>query len=239
VWSPADEVSRVLVTCAHPDDADFGCAGTVAVLVDHGVDVAYCIATRGEAGGSDRSQPRSEMAEIRQREQRAAAAAVGVSNLTFLGHPDGQVAATQELRRDFARVIRQFRPDVVISQSPERRWDIIYASHPDHLATGEAVVAAVYPDSRNPFAHPELLDEGLEPHTVKEIWLMAMPTVGVAVDITDVFERKVAALACHKSQGGDDPAMAELLGGWARGSARAAGLPEGSLAEVFQVVSTA
>ena len=124
-----------------------------------------------------------------------------------------------------ARVIRQFRPDLVIGPSPDRNWSAIYASHPDHLAAGEAAVAAVYPDSRNPFAHPELLEEGLEPHTVAALWMMAAPAANVAVDITDAFGRKVAALACHKSQGGDNPGIEERLSQWARGSAGRGGAP--------------
>jgi LmbE family N-acetylglucosaminyl deacetylase len=240
LWSVEIEpFHRVLVTCAHPDDVDFGCSATVATLVDQGIEVAYCLATDGEAGGSDRSLPRDEMAKIRRREQMAAAAVVGVSDVRFLGHPDGQLAATFELRRDFSRVIRQFKPDLVIAQSPERRWDVIYASHPDHLAAGEAAIDAVYPDSRNPFAHPELLDEGLEPHTVPALWVMT-PTgaANVVVDVTGALDRKIAALACHESQGGNAPDMAPRMEAWARGSAAAAGLPEGRLAESFLSVAT-
>ena len=144
------------------------------------------------------------MAALRQDEQRAAAAVVGVSDVRFLGHPDGRVEATQELRRDISRVIRQVRPERVLTQSPERNWDFIYASHPDHLAAGEAAVCAVYPDARNPFAHPELLDvERLEPWTVPELWIMGppgTPQITVAVETTGTVERKVEALLCHKSQ---------------------------------------
>jgi LmbE family N-acetylglucosaminyl deacetylase len=239
VWSPEDEAfGRVLVMCAHPDDVDFGCSATVAALVAYGIEVAYCIATDGEAGGNDRSQSRSEVAKIRREEQVAAAARVGVSDVRFLGYPDGRLSATFELRRDFTRVIRQFKPDLVIAPSPERNWDVIYASHPDHLAAGEASVAAVYPDSRNPFAHPELLAEGLEPHTVPALWVMAAPASNLAVDITDTVDRKIAALSCHQSQGGDDPGIAERMHAWAQGSAAAAGLPEGRLAELFWAVPT-
>ncbi len=108
------------------------------------------------------------MAAIRRREQLDAAQAVGVTDVTFLGFPDGRLLPDLDLRRDIARVIRQFRPDRVVAQSPERNWARIYASHPDHLAAGEAAICAVYPDARNPFAFPELLEEGLEPHTVPE-----------------------------------------------------------------------
>lgn len=238
-WSPEDEpFERVLVVCAHPDDVDFGMAGTVATLVDHGAEVRYCIVTSGEAGGNDRSQSRDEMAKVRQEEQRAAAAVLGVHDVSFLGYPDGRLSPSFELRRDLTRAIRVARPDLVIGQSPERNWNIIYASHPDHLAAGEAVVDAVYPDSRNPFAHPELLEEGLEPHTVRALWLAAAPAANLSVDITDAFERKVAALRNHVSQGTDDPAIDERMGQWARGSAATAGLPEGRLAELFWSIAT-
>ena len=129
----------------------------------------YCIVTDGDAGGSDRSIA-SALAGIRRDEQRAAAAVVGVQDVCFLGYPDGALVASNELRRDICRVVRTLRPDRVVCQSPERYWDAIGASHPDHLAAGEATVCAFYPDVRNPFAHPELLGEGLEPHTVRELW---------------------------------------------------------------------
>lgn len=236
LWSPGDGVDRVLVVTAHPDDVDFGAAGTVAAFTDAGVEVAYCIVTDGEAGGDDRSLPRSEMAEIRRREQRAAAAEVGVRDVTFLGHPDGRVSPTLDLRRDISRVIRRFRPQRVLAQSPERNWDRVFASHPDHLAAAEAAACAVYPDSRNPFAHPELLEEGLEPHTVDEMWLMAFPAPTVAVDTSATFARKVAALRSHRSQVGDGEHLEGMLREWSTAVARQAGLPEGSLAEAYRVV---
>ena len=131
-------VERVLMVTAHPDDVDFGAAGSVATWVKAGVEVAYCIVTNGDAGGSDRSVSRTEMARIRQEEQRAAAAELGVSNVSFLGYPDGRLTPSIQLRRDVSRAVRQFRPDRLVCQSPERNWDRIGASHPDHLAAGEA-----------------------------------------------------------------------------------------------------
>jgi LmbE family N-acetylglucosaminyl deacetylase len=240
VWSPGlDALERVLVIQAHPDDVDFSCAGTVATFVGHGIDVRYCIATDGEAGGNDRAMPRSEMAAIRRREQVAAAREVGVSEVIFLGHPDGRLEPSLDLRRDLSRVIRQTTPDLVISPSPQRNLAVIFASHPDHLAAGEAAMCAVYPDSRNPFAHPELLEEGLEPHTVGRLWLTGGAAGNVVVDITSSFRKKVAALACHQSQGGDGDGMEGLLSGWARGNAVAAGLGEERLAEQFFEIRTA
>jgi LmbE family N-acetylglucosaminyl deacetylase len=238
LWSPDDGVQRVLVVTAHPDDVDFGSAGTVAAFTGAGVEVTYCIVTNGEAGGSDRAMTRTDMAALRQDEQRAAAAVVGVSELRFLGHPDGMVESTPGLRRDISRVIREVRPERVVTQSPDRNWDFIYASHPDHLATGEAAVRAVYPDSRNPFAHPELLEaEGLEPWTVPELWLMGPgDQAGIAVDTTATVERKVAALLCHKSQIPDPDGVTTRIRDGARAQAESAGLAEGASAELFRVI---
>jgi len=231
-------MERVLVVTAHPDDVDFGAAATVATLTGNGVQVAYCIVTDGDAGGSDRTISRAEMAVLRREEQRAAAAEVGVSDITFLGYPDGRLTPSLELRRDISRVIRQFQPQRVITQSPERNWDFIYASHPDHLAAGEAAVCAVYPDARNPFAHPELLDnEGLEPWSVPELWIMGPVAhgAGIAVDTTATVPRKVAALLSHKSQIGDPEGIRQRVLGAAQSSGERAGLPEGSSAELYRV----
>ena len=232
-------VERVLVVVAHPDDIDFGTAGSVATWTDAGIEVTYCLVSSGDAGGHDRSLPRPEVAALREAEQTAAAKQVGVTDLHFLHHPDGRVEATLALRRDISRVIRQIRPQRVLSMSPERMWDRIYASHPDHLATGEATVAAVYPDSRNPFAHPELLeDDGLEPWTVPQMWMPIRLDANVFVDITDGFERKLAALLSHTSQIPDPDRIESLLRDWAAGNAATAGLPDGRLAELFRAVDT-
>ena len=193
-------IERILIVSAHPDDVDFGVGGTIAKWTSEGIDVIYCIVTDGDAGGDDLELPREEMARIRRVEQTAAAATVGVTDLRFLAYPDGRLVPSIELRRDISRVIRSVRPQRVVCQSPERIWDRVYASHPDHLAAGEAAVCAVYPDARNPFAHPELLADGFEPWTVPELWLMAHPDVDIYVDTTDTVDKKIAALLCHKSQ---------------------------------------
>ena len=232
-------VDRILVVTAHPDDVDFGAAGSVAVWTHSGVEVAYCVVTDGDAGGSDLSVSRTEMAELRRDEQRKAAAMVGVTQVHFLGFPDGRLEPSLELRRAIAAVIRRFRPDRVVTQSPERNWARIFASHPDHLAAGEAAICAVYPDARNPFAFPDLLDEGLEPHVVPELWLMASERADRAVDVTAFFDAKLAALCSHVSQVGDGEQLDQMLRSWMTGTARAAGLPDGALAEAFQVVPTA
>src|SRR5580658_7379735 len=207
-------VERILVVTAHPDDVDFGVAGSVASWVKSGIDVKYCIVTDGDAGGSDRTISRPEMAVIRRDEQRAAAAEVGVTDVTFLGYPDGRLVPSIELRRDISRQVRVHRPERLVCQSPERMWERIGASHPDHLAAGEAAVCAAYPDARNPFAHPELLEEGLEPFAVSELWMMAAPGANRAVDVTDTFDRKIAALLCHRSQVGDGEGLEDRLRGW-------------------------
>jgi LmbE family N-acetylglucosaminyl deacetylase len=231
-------LERILVVVAHPDDVDFGAAGSVAAWTSQGVDVSYCIITDGDAGGFDESVSRPDMARIRREEQTAAAREVGVSDIHFLGYPDGRVQATLELRRDISRVIRRVKPQRVLSQSPQRNWQRIFASHPDHLAAGEATLCAVYPDSRNPFAHPELLAEGFEPHTVPEVWLMGGPEPDVAVDITDTFPRKVAALQQHVSQVAHRDDLEKMLREWTSAIAKANGLPEGRLAEAYRVVPT-
>ncbi len=165
------DVERILVVTAHPDDVDFGFAGSVAQFTDAGIDVTYCIVTDGDAGGAETGTPREEMAPLRRDEQTAAAAVVGVHDLRFLGYPDGRVESTLDLRRDISRVIRDVRPQRVMGQSPERNLDRIYASHPDHLAVGDATLCAVYPDARNRWAHPELEAEGWEPWAVDETWI--------------------------------------------------------------------
>jgi LmbE family N-acetylglucosaminyl deacetylase len=236
---PDDDLpTQVLVITAHPDDVDFGAAGTVARWTGAGVKVAYCIVTDGASGALDSATDLSTLPDVRQEEQRAAAAEVGVDEVHFLGYPDGQLEVTLALRRDISRVIRQVRPERVIAQSPERNWERIRASHPDHLAAGEAVLQAVYPDARNPFAHPELMAEGLEPHVVDAVWLMASPRAKEAVDITDVLERKIAALRCHRSQVGDGEHLEDLIRGWTARTAADLGLGEGRFAEAFQVVDT-
>jgi LmbE family N-acetylglucosaminyl deacetylase len=237
--TPDDSVERVLVIVAHPDDVDFGAAGSVAVWTDAGVEVTYCIVTDGAAGGYDREVSRVEMADIRRAEQTAAAKVVGVRDIVFAGYPDGRLEPSLELRRDLSRVIRQVRPQRVVAQSPERNYQRIYASHPDHLAAGEAAMCAVYPDARNPFAHPALLeDEHLEPWSVDELWLMAANTSTRFVDVTETFGRKLEALRSHVSQHVDPDGLEPLLRGWQAAMARLAGWPEGRLAEGFFGVET-
>ncbi len=162
---------------------------------------------------------------------------VWVEVLNWLHHPDGMVQPDLDLRRDIARVIRTVRPDVVVSQSPEANWDRIYGTHPDHLATARATMAAVYPDSRNPRAFPQLLDEGLEPHKVSEVWITHYEP-NRYIDITDTFELKLAALRAHGSQTSRIDDLEGLLRDWGGRQAADAGLAAGRLAEGFRVVDT-
>lgn len=233
------DLRRALVVSAHPDDIDFGSAGTIAVWTDAGITVTYCVCTSGDAGGFDQT-PRQEMPRIREEEQRAAARAVGVTDVRFLGYPDGQVSADIRLRKDISAVIRSVRPQRVLTHSPEINWAHIVVSHPDHRAVGEATLAAIYPDARNEFAHPELLQRGLKPWTVSELWLSEAPVerINHAVDITDYFEKKIAALSAHRSQIEHANDLEGSLREQLRLSAERQGLPAGQLAETFHVVDT-
>lgn len=231
--------TKALVIVAHPDDVDFGAAGTVATLTAHDVEVVYGLVTDGQAG-EPAELDATALAELRRAEQTRAAAIVGVDELHWLGFPDGAVVADLALRRSISRLIRVVRPDLVITQTPERNWDRIYPSHPDHLATGEATVCAVYPDARNAKSFPDLLAEGHEPHAVPRIWLMAAParTPNLHVDIGGALDRKIDALMAHDSQNGP---RADVLPGmireWAAANAEASGTGWNAV-ESFRVVHT-
>ena len=233
-----EKVERALVVVAHPDDVDFGAAGTIATWTDEGIEVTYCIVTDGDAGGFDPAVAREAIGSIRQDEQRAAAKEVGVTDVRFLGYPDGRLAATFELRRDLSRVIRQVRPQRLMMQSPEINWERMPASHPDHRAVGESTLCAVYPDARNPFTHVELArDEGLDAWTVHDVWVMAAGQgANRWVDVTDTFERKVAALRRHVSQTSHMDDLEGMLRSWLGAAALAGGLAEGRLAESYKVI---
>jgi LmbE family N-acetylglucosaminyl deacetylase len=232
------DIQRILVVIAHPDDVDFGAAGTVARWTDAGIEVAYCIATDGEAGGRHSGIGPEELADLRRVEQANAAKVVGVTDLTFLGYPDGRLVPSLELRRDITREIRRVRPDRVLCQSPERNYQRIYASHPDHLACGDASLSAVYPDARNPFAHPELRDEGYEPWSPREVYLMSAGDANTFVDITETVDRKIEALRCHVSQMPDPEGIEARIRAWATANAQQAGLARGALAEGFLRIET-
>jgi len=238
----SSEIERVLVATAHPDDVDFMSAGTIANLTDDGVEVVYCLVTDGQAGGFDKSISRVEMGDIRRREQTNAAAEVGVTSLHFLGYMDGMVEVSLNLRHDISHVIRQVRPQVVIAQSPLRTLESTYGSHPDHTATGEATMCAVYPDARNEFAFPGEPCADLEPWEVEEVWIPFGPGTedncdGV-IDITDQVERKIRALQCHESQHREPDAMTEMVREWFQRNGEANGLSPGRSAEIYRVIDT-
>ena len=230
---------KILVVVAHPDDVDVGSGGTVATWIAEGHEVVYCLVTDGQAGGSDNTVTREQVAQTRRLEQTAAAKILGVTELHWLGFQDGAVIADLNLRREISAVIRIAKPDRVLTQSAERNYGRIYASHPDHLATGEATICAIYPDARNEFAFPELLSErGLAPHAVPETWIMAGPDPKHFVDTTDVLDKKIAALLCHQSQHPDPAGLPARMRSWGEMIAKAGGLPPGRTAEAFLVIDT-
>lgn len=201
-----ENFERALVIVAHPDDAEFGSAGTVAGWTGRGIRVDYVICTDGAQGSADPAVPASHLKGIREKEQLEAARVLGVSEVTFLGHPDGSLVADLGLRRDLTRQIRRYRPDVVVCQNAVRHYGNLGGNHPDHLAAGQAAIEAVYPFARNPYAFPELLQEGLEPHVVREVLITGTPDPDHFVDVTATLDRKLEALRCHRSQHRQDPA---------------------------------
>ncbi len=233
---PDEQVERALVVAAHPDDADYGAAGTIAGWTDAGIAVTLLVCTRGEQGGFDET-PRGDMPAIREREQRAASAILGIEDVRFLdGWSDGWLEPSWDLQRAIVEVIRDVAPRRVLCQSPQRIFQRLQASHPDHLAAGEATVRAVYPAAENPYAWPELVEAGRAAWKVTELWLMAHLDSPHTVDITDRFDRKIAALRAHISQTahlGDQ--LEQRIRGWNGANAAMAGLPQGRLAERFAV----
>lgn len=237
--SEQQERRAAMVVMAHPDDAEFGCAGTVAAWALEGWEVSYVICTDASGGGPDEAtdvgpEARRRITESRKAEQRRAAEILGVRDVIFLDYPDGTLQPTIELRRELVRLFRRYRPTRVVCQSPERTWTpqyMIGRHHPDHLAAGAATIAALYPASQNPWDFPELLAEGLAPHKVRELYVMGAPEVNYAVDISATFALKIQALRAHDSQVG--PRMDELerrLREWATENGKAY---EIGMAELF------
>jgi LmbE family N-acetylglucosaminyl deacetylase len=230
-------VTRALVVTAHPDDVDFGAGGTVMALVKAGAKVTFCICTDGDAGGFDDSTDRSEIPAIRRAEQVAAAAVYGVTDVRFLGYKDGYLEPSHDVQRDIVRVMRQVQPQLVLTQSPERNWERLPASHPDHMAAGEATARALYPAVRNPYAYPELRDnEGLEAWTVNWLWLQGHTEPNHWVDTTEFFARKVKALEAHASQTSHMENLEDMLRSWGEMQAASAGFETGRLAEAFRQI---
>ena len=235
---PDSEIKRVLVVMAHPDDCDFGAGGTIAQWTSQGIEVSYCIITNGDQGGEESGIPVEDMAKVRQQEQRDAGKALGVTQITYLNYRDGWLMPSIELRKEIVKAIRIAKPDRMVVQSPERNWERIYSSHPDHLAAGETAIQAVYPDARNPFAFPELKAAGLEPWRVREVWITGSPTPNHFVDITETFSKKMAALHAHVSQTAHNKELENMVRSWGERNAEANGLAQGRVAEIFKVIST-
>jgi LmbE family N-acetylglucosaminyl deacetylase len=192
---------RALVITAHPDDAEFGAGGTIGRLVRQGTQVAYVVATNGNKGSGDRSMTPERLAAIRETEQRNAARALGVEDVTFLGYEDGELEDTRAFRLDVTRQIRRWRPELIITQNPHRTTNL-YGSHRDHRITAGVVLDCVYPLARDHMAFPELLPD-YEPHRVREVLLMQWDDPQLVVDVTETIDLKLKALACHVSQLGD------------------------------------
>ena len=192
-----------MVIVAHPDDAEFTMAGTVAAWTKAGCRVTYVVCTDGNAGSHEPGMTREKLAEIRRSEQRAACSILGVSEVVFLGYDDGELQPTMELRRDLVRAIRQYKPEVVLTGDPTALFSgDYYINHPDHRAAAQAALDAVAPASEMPLLWPELG----APHRVRRVYVSGNDQANVWIDLTDTIEQKIAALKQHASQMGDwDP----------------------------------
>jgi LmbE family N-acetylglucosaminyl deacetylase len=192
---------RVMVIMAHPDDPDFFSGGTIALWAREGAEIIYLILTNGNKGSDDPAMTPERLAKLRQDEQRAAANLLGVKTITFLGEPDGELQTTLQLRRQVVREIRRHRPHIVICPDPSAYYfGNTYVNHPDHRAAGQVALEAIFPAARNRMYHPDLLDEGLMPHAVREIYLAGALQPDRWVDITPVIDLKIRAIQAHASQ---------------------------------------
>lgn len=192
---------RAMIIMAHPDDPEFFCGGTSALWASHGCHVTYLILTNGNKGSDDPNMTPEKLKAIRQKEQQAAADVLGVQRVIFFNEPDGELQSTLELRKKVVAEIRRHQPEVVIGPDPSRFFFAdSYINHADHRAAGLVTIDAVFPAARNRMYHPELLAEGLEPHTVKEVYLAGTEQPNRWVDIGPVLEQKIQALICHASQ---------------------------------------
>ena len=190
--------AHVVVVTPHPDDAEYGVAGTVVRWVSQGKEIVYVVCTNGDKGTSDTSVKPEELAKTREEEQIAAANLLGVREVIFLRHPDQGLEDTPEFRKEIVRLIRMYRPETVVTADPYRR----YIWHRDHRMTGQVTLDAIFPYARDIFSYPDLAKEGLDPHKVKEVLLWGTEDVNYRSDITETFDVKLSALRCHKSQVG-------------------------------------
>ena len=195
------DIQRVLVVAAHPDDADIGCGGTMAKWCRQGKEVTYIVCTRGDKGSSEPDMTSERLAEIRTREQTAAAERIGVKEVRFLDGRDGELLPTLELRKSMAEMVRQYRPDVVFTHdSTVHVYDRGNLNHPDHRVVGSTVLDVVYPISRDALHYPDQLARGLRPHEVHEVYLFMANQPNMAFDITATMDQKIEALRRHQSQ---------------------------------------
>jgi LmbE family N-acetylglucosaminyl deacetylase len=224
--------ASALVIFAHPDDAEYMCGGTVALWAREGTDVHYCVITDGSAGSNEPGATREEMAVVREREQRAAAEVLGVKSLSFLGYRDGELEVTLETRRAVTRVVRRIRPEVILAPDPQRLWSGSgYINHSDHKAAGVLALSAVMPDSPTRLQFTDLLDEGLEPFEIPNLWLSAEEP-DTYVDIGKSIDIKLEALTRHESQHREESET------WVRERARELGTQAGvEYAEAFKTFS--
>jgi LmbE family N-acetylglucosaminyl deacetylase len=207
-----EPLERALVIFSHPDDAEFSAAATIARLTATGARVDYVVTTDGGKGTEDPGVTSAQLTATREAEQRAAADRLGVSEIVHLGYPDGYLTPSLDLRRDIVRQIRRFRPELVIAQNPVRRQDgNPFIGHPDHLATGEATLAAVYPAARDRLNFPELIQEGLEPWKVRQVLVSGVEQPNLFLDVSGTFEIGLEALMCHVSQIADPTAVEERV----------------------------
>ena len=232
-----EELSRAMVIVAHADDAEYGCSGTVAKWCAEGWEVVYVLCTDGSKGSSDREVSQEQLSGIRRDEQLGAGRVLGLLDVVFLDHEDSMLQPTMELRRDIAREIRRYQPDVVVCQYPMRNLDGGWGiGHPDHLAAGEAALAAIFPTARDHMTFPELLEQGFEPHKVAEVWIMGHPEPDVWIDVTDHLDTAIDALLAHSSQvnGREPDQVGDMMRRWRRERAVGKGM---QYAEAFRRIT--
>ncbi len=196
-----DTPQTILLILAHPDDPEFFLGATIARWTALGHTVHYCLLTRGDKGVKDQVTDPQTLARIREGEQRCAADSLGVSQVVFLDYEDGYLVPDLAARKAVTRVIRQFRPDILVSSDPTQIFGDNSINHPDHRAAGQVVVDAFFPASGNPLYFSDLLNlEGLEPYAPKELWLSVTGQPNTTIDVTTTWDRKIAALHCHVTQ---------------------------------------
>jgi len=219
-----------MVVVAHPDDAEFMVAGTIAKWAKQGCEVTYVVITKGDKGSDDPAMTSERLTAIREAEQREAGAVLGVKHYEFMGYPDGYLQHTLELRRDVTRLIRKYRPHVLLTFDPTNRFfSDNYVNHPDHRVAGDVALDATFPTARDRLTFPELLVDGYEPWKVRQVWLSGSAEPNVWVDIADTIDQKKEALLKHPSQ--LDPEVVQF----AEEMARAAGAVKNiRLAESFR-----